>query len=441
MAPNILIRHQTMPELVFEDKESFFITLMQASVYISSDPLLLSKTVGFINSQSSKIDSLKNEFDNYREELKNFIQSFSSISSQVSDNCDRIYIDGCWDIMHSGHFNAIRQAKMLGKTLVVGIHNDEEIMRNKGTSVMNNEERVAMIKACKWVDEVVENAPYSATLDWLDSVNCKYIAHGDDIAINCDGQDAYGLLKSASRFKVIKRTEGISTTSIVGKLLLMTKESMHSVSEHFVANDITCQPTFLATTRRIFEFSNKGIKPKGRIVYIDGSFDLFHVGHVETLKKAKALGDFLIVGVHDDQTVNFHKGSNYPIMNLYERVLNVLAIKYVDEVVIATPWVVTEDLLKSLNISLVVQGTINKLDLELVNKRKQSLDYNDNQDPYELPKRLGIYQEVPSERNIETQHIIQRIIDNRLKHLNKYNKNSKKEESYYANTKTYIEEI
>jgi ethanolamine-phosphate cytidylyltransferase len=165
------------------------------------------------------------------------------------------------------------------------------------------------------------------------------------------------------------------------------------------------------------------------------------VGHVETLKKAKALGDFLIVGVHDDQTVNFHKGSNYPIMNLYERVLNVLAIKYVDEVVIATPWVVTEDLLKSLNISLVVQGTINKLDLELVNKRKQSLDYNDNQDPYELPKRLGIYQEVPSERNIETQHIIQRIIDNRLKHLNKYNKNSKKEESYYANTKTYIEEI
>ena len=430
-----------MPELVFEDKESFFITLMQASVYLSSDPLLLTQTVDFMNSHSSKIDSLKNEFDNYKEELKTFVQSFSSISSQVSDNCDRIYIDGCWDIMHSGHFNAIRQAKMLGKTLVVGIHNDEEIMRNKGMSVMNNEERVAMIKACKWVDEVVENAPYSATLDWLDSVNCKYIAHGDDIAINCDGQDAYGLLKSAGRFKVIKRTEGISTTSIVGKLLLMTKESKQSVSEHFVANDITCQPTFLATTRRIFEFSNKGVKPKGRIVYIDGSFDLFHVGHVETLKKAKALGDFLVVGVHDDQTVNFHKGSNYPIMNLYERVLNVLAVKYVDEVVIATPWVVTEDLLKSLNISLVVQGTINKLDLEVVNKRKQSLDYNDNQDPYELPKRLGIYQEVPSERNIETQHIIQRIIDNRLKHMNKYDKNSKKEENYYANTKTYIEEI
>ena len=127
--------------------------------------------------------------------------------------------------MHSGHFNAIRQAKMLGKTLVVGIHSDEEIMRNKGMPVMNNEERVAMVRACKWVDEVVENAPYSASIEWLDSVNCRYIAHGDDIAINCDGLDAYGQLKSANRFKVIKRTEGISTTSIVGKLLLMTRKT------------------------------------------------------------------------------------------------------------------------------------------------------------------------------------------------------------------------
>ena len=112
----------------------------------------------------------------------------------------------------------------------------------------------------------------------------------------------------------------------------------------------------MATTRRIFEFSNKNIKPKGKIVYVDGSFDLFHIGHVETLKKAKDLGDFLIVGVHDDQTVNVHKGSNYPIMNLYERVLNVLAITYVDEVVIASPWAVSEDLLKSLNISLGCAG-------------------------------------------------------------------------------------
>jgi ethanolamine-phosphate cytidylyltransferase len=430
-----------MPEVIFRDKEKLYLFLIQAGMFISENSALRNLCSEIVALNCHKVSAAADDFADIQEDLKDFIENFNSISLDVSDNCDRVYIDGCWDIMHSGHFNAIRQAKMLGKTLVVGVHSDEEIMRNKGMSVMNNEERVAMIKACKWVDEVVENAPYSATNDWLDSVNCKYIAHGDDIAINCEGQDAYGFLKSLGRFKVIKRTEGISTTSIVGKLLLMTKENKAAVTEPFVANDIVSQPTFLATTRRIFEFSNKNVKPKGRIIYVDGSFDLFHIGHVETLRKAKSLGDFLIVGVHDDQTVNLHKGSNYPIMNLYERVLNVLAIKYVDEVVIASPWVVTEDLLKSLNISQVVQGTISKLDLSVSQKRKQSLEYEDCQDPYELPKRLGIYQEVASERSIETKDIIQRIIDNRLKHLNKYSRSSKKEENYYANTKTYVEEI
>jgi len=43
---------------------------------------------------------------------------------------------------------------------------------------------------------------------------------------------------------------------------------------------------------------------------------MLHVGHVRILKKAKEQGDFLIVGIHDDETVNQHKGSNYPILSL-----------------------------------------------------------------------------------------------------------------------------
>lgn len=433
-----------MPEVVFSDTDQFMLMLVHAGYFISQDPSLLRLCNEIVNLSSPRISNSKVLFDNYKETLTSFLATYSVNSPTMllsNDNGERIYIDGCWDIMHSGHFNAIRQAKMLGKTLVVGIHSDEEIIRNKGMPVMNNEERVSMVKACKWVDEVVENAPYSASVEWLDSVNCRYIAHGDDVAINCDGQDAYLQLKNAGRFKVIKRTEGISTTSIVGKLLLMTQENKTSIAEPFIANDVSTQPTFLATTRRIFEFSNRNAKQHGKVVYVDGSFDLFHIGHVETLKKAKALGDFLIVGVHDDQTVNLHKGSNYPIMNLYERVLNVLAIRYVDEVVIASPWEVNEDLLKSLNISLVVQGTIPKVDLDANQRRKQSLEYTNIEDPYELPKRLGIYQEVPSERDIETKHIIQRIIENRLRHLMKFCNSSKKEENYYANIKTYVEEI
>ena len=66
----------------------------------------------------------------------------------------RIYCDGCWDVMHSGHYNAIRQAKALGDILVAGVHSDAEITKFKRDPVMNNEQRMAAVSACKWVDEV-----------------------------------------------------------------------------------------------------------------------------------------------------------------------------------------------------------------------------------------------------------------------------------------------
>lgn len=62
-------------------------------------------------------------------------------------------------------------------------------------------------------------------------------------------------------------------------------------------------------------------------VYVAGAFDLFHVGHLDFLEQARKHGDYLIVGLHTDPVVNKYKGSNYPIMNIHERVLSVLACK------------------------------------------------------------------------------------------------------------------
>lgn len=96
---------------------------------------------------------------------------------------------------------------------------------------------------------------------------------------------------------------------------------------------------FLATTRRIMSFSNnREPKATDRVVYISGSFDLLHSGHIETLKRAKAMGDFLYVGVWTDDTVNFFKGSNHPILSLHERVLMVLACRYADDVVVGAQY-------------------------------------------------------------------------------------------------------
>ena len=57
----------------------------------------------------------------------------------------RVYMDGCFDLMHYGHANALRQAKLLGNQLVVGVVSDEEIVANKGPPVLSMEERYGRI--------------------------------------------------------------------------------------------------------------------------------------------------------------------------------------------------------------------------------------------------------------------------------------------------------
>jgi len=43
----------------------------------------------------------------------------------------RVWVDGCFDMVHFGHANALRQAKGLGTKLIVGVHSDEEIAKHK----------------------------------------------------------------------------------------------------------------------------------------------------------------------------------------------------------------------------------------------------------------------------------------------------------------------
>ena len=85
---------------------------------------------------------------------------------------------------------------------------------------------------------------------------------------------------------------------------------------------------------------------------------MFHAGHVRILERAKALGDYLIVGVQGDDLVNKHRGSNYPIMNLNERALSVLGCKSVDDVLMDAPWTISSEMISSLKIAVVAHGTV-----------------------------------------------------------------------------------
>lgn len=76
-------------------------------------------------------------------------------------------------------------------------------------------------------------------------------------------------------------------------------------------------------------------KRNGRcIVFTNGCFDLLHPGHIETLEKARALGDALIVGVNSDRSVREVKGAGRPIMPEQERAEVLAGLECVDAAVI-----------------------------------------------------------------------------------------------------------
>nr|XP_006118701.1 ethanolamine-phosphate cytidylyltransferase isoform X2 [Pelodiscus sinensis] len=322
-------------------------------------------------------------------------------------------------MVHYGHSNQLRQARAMGDYLIVGVHTDEEIAKHKGPPVFTQGERYKMVQAIKWVDEIAAGAPYVTTLETLDKYNCDFCVHGNDITLTVDGKDTYEEVKAAGRYRECKRTQGVSTTDLVGRMLLMTKAHHSNIDEdldyrkhqdNFGKGPKGHSPwtgvsQFLQTSQKIIQFaSGKEPQPGDTIIYVAGAFDLFHIGHVDFLEKVHLLADrpYIIAGLHFDQEVNRYKGKNYPIMNIHERTLSVLACRYVSEVVIGAPYAVTADLLDHFRVERVCHGLT-----EVVPDK-------DGSDPYQEPKRRGIFQLVDSGSNLTTDLIVQRIIKNRL---------------------------
>lgn len=255
-------------------------------------------------------------------------------------NSRRVWIDGCFDFTHHGHSGAILQARRTIEPgppsddwLICGVHSDEDINFNKGgMPVMNEQERYAHTRSNRWCDEVVTNAPYVTEPDVLDSYQCKYVVHGDDITTDANGQDCYQIMKDMGRFKVVKRTDGVSTTDIIHRILIneYSKEDTLDIlaAEKFATGRDGYQP-FCWVFHRDFGLDNalvKGLHSSKSWLVVEEEFDLFHMGHIEKLA--------LLRQQYPNQRILCSIKSGHSYMSLNERCLTVLSSRYVDGIII-----------------------------------------------------------------------------------------------------------
>ena len=133
-------------------------------------------------------------------------------------------------------------------------------------------------------------------------------------------------------------------------------------------------------------------------IYTDGVYDLFHRGHVESLKQCKSLFDhtYLIVGVLSDEVSTKYKRE--PIYKEEDRYALIENCKGVDQVVKNAPLVITEEFINQYHIDYVIHGFSNPED-----KHNQDVCFN-------IPKQLNKFREIQYYNPISTTQIIARIV-------------------------------
>ncbi|MGQ3684037.1 MAG: adenylyltransferase/cytidyltransferase family protein [Candidatus Loosdrechtia sp.] len=130
-----------------------------------------------------------------------------------------VYTKVVADLFHYGHVNFFRQAKKLGDKLYVHVVDDERIRKHKCQPIMTQQERIAVVEACWYVDKVFAEGPKVITKDFMRERGYAVYAFSyvDEEELKTKRNDCLDLPESM--LGVIPYTPNISTTAVIQRIL------------------------------------------------------------------------------------------------------------------------------------------------------------------------------------------------------------------------------
>merc|ERR1712224_278455 len=103
--------------------------------------------------------------------------------------------------------------------LIVGVSSEKVVESKKGKTLMKEDERYESVRHCRYVDYVVDDAPWIIDEEFIQRHSIDFVAHDDIPYFSGNEKDVYAELKKKNMFVATNRTEGISTSDIISRVV------------------------------------------------------------------------------------------------------------------------------------------------------------------------------------------------------------------------------
>ena len=173
-----------------------------------------------------------------------------------------VYVDGVYDLCHLGHKTLFSNALKLGDRLIVGVLDDVDVEKYKRKPIMNLAERVAAVKACRDVSEVIAGSPANGlSKEFLEKYNIHIVAHSPEY--DREDDHYYKVPRELGITKVLPYTDSISTSQLIERIKNRT-EQVYKNGPIRKSTDHLLQ--ILEDNRQMFEDHKKFIEACGKFM-------------------------------------------------------------------------------------------------------------------------------------------------------------------------------